>query len=570
MDDNTAPLAPSARDRIARLRVRFMEQLPQRVLDLQALWNALQADPRSTDAVEALHRSLHNLKGTASSFGFADLGCAAEQAEACVAAAQEEGGAALGQQRMVLVAGSLAVLDEQVRLLSKPGGLQAWEDLPSFTVSSGAIGLDGKAGGRLIYMCDDDPFILEKIAGQISCFGYQCECFKDTQALRSAILARRPDAVIMDIIFPAEGLDGTRALAELQQDLGGAAVPTVFISARGDFDARIKAVRAGGQAFLQKPVDALALAGVLDRLTGQQKPGAYRILIVDDEPEMASYHSVLLQDAGMNTYELADPTRIMAALEEFRPDLVLLDIYLPQCNGRELASLIRQIPDYVSIPIIYLSSELDHKKQFSAMRIGAEGFLTKPVQPEQLIESVSVRAERMRVLRAMMARDSLTGLLNHSETTKTLVSAMAAARRTAGSMCFAMLDIDNFKHVNDTYGHPVGDQVLLALSRLLQQRLRISDTVGRYGGEEFAIILRDVQLPEATALLESLREAFTRVQFHTEQADFSCSFSAGIAWSCAYSSMASLREAADKALYAAKRGGRNRVMTANAPQEAGA
>lgn len=567
-----APASPqpsTARDRIARLRESFVAQLPHRLNAMHALWTSLQSGHANVETIDELHRSLHNLKGTASSFGFADMGHAAEQAETCVIAAMESGAGALSAHCVVTVGGALAALKAQAhRLLDVLPG-DTWDGLPTFALPGAAVQSDAQMGGRLVYLCDDDPLILEKIAGQITCFGYQCQCFSSTEALRAAVLSQTPDALIMDIRFP-EGVDeGTQALEALHREIG-AKIPTVFVSGRSDFDARIKAVQAGGQAFLPKPVDALALVNALDDLTCQQQPGAYRVLIVDDEPQVASYHSVLLQEAGMTTYELTDPTHILSVLDAFRPDLVLMDIYLPQCNGRDLASLIRQLPDYVSTPIIYLSSEVDHAKQYFAMRVGAEGFLTKPVNPEQLIESVAVRAERMRVLRGMMARDSLTGLLNHSETTRMLESAVAGARRTKGRMCFVMIDIDHFKHVNDSYGHPRGDQVLLALSRLLQQRVRASDTVGRYGGEEFALILPDLDLPQARALVDSLREAFSHIQFHFGQAEFGCTFSAGVASVTTHGSLASLREAADKALYGAKKAGRNQVVADQSLNTSGA
>jgi diguanylate cyclase (GGDEF)-like protein len=568
MAGQDTPKASTARERIARLRATFVEQLPQRLDAMHALWASLQGGGDNAETIDGLHRGLHNLKGTASSFGYTDLAHAAEQAEACVMAALESGAGALAAKCVADVGGSLAALSAQAQVLMGAVG-DAWDESPSFALPGGATRTDASAAGRLVYVCDDDSLLLEKIATQITCFGYQCQCFSSTAALRTAVLAKSPDALIMDIHFPGGEDDGTQALAALHQELG-AKVPTLFLSGSSDFDARIKAVQAGGEAFLHKPTEALALVSALDILTGQQQPGAYRILIVDDEPQVASYHSVLLQEAGMQTYELGDPTRILSVLEEFRPDLVLMDIYLPQCNGRDLAALIRQLPDYVSIPIIYLSSELDHKKQFSAMRVGAEGFLTKPVNPDQLVESVGVRAERMRVLRGMMARDSLTGLLNHSETTRTLENAVAVARRTGTSMCFAMIDIDHFKHVNDSYGHPTGDQVLLGLSRLLQQRLRASDTVGRYGGEEFALILQDVDLPRACELVDALRDAFSRIQFHAAHADFGCTFSAGVASVTSHGTLASLREAADQALYVAKKAGRNRVVADGSVPASGA
>jgi diguanylate cyclase (GGDEF)-like protein len=235
-------------------------------------------------------------------------------------------------------------------------------------------------------------------------------------------------------------------------------------------------------------------------------------------------------------------------------------MYMPACNGRDLAKLIRQVPDYVGLPIVFLSSETDRKKQFSAMRVGAEGFLTKPVIPEDLVAAVAIRAERMRTLRSLMARDSLTGLYNHTTTTQLLASTIASAKRENGSLCFVMIDIDRFKSVNDTHGHPVGDQVILALSRVLQQRLRNSDIVGRYGGEEFAIILADVAVDRAAKLVNELREDFSRVVFHSSSGEFHCTFSAGIASYPTHLRLELLRGAADKALYEAKRSGRNCVV----------
>jgi diguanylate cyclase (GGDEF)-like protein len=126
-----------------------------------------------------------------------------------------------------------------------------------------------------------------------------------------------------------------------------------------------------------------------------------------------------------------------------------------------------------------------------------------------------------------------------------------------------MIDVDRFKAVNDTYGHPVGDQVLLALARVLQQRLRNSDIVGRYGGEEFAVILQGITLAEATRIIDQLREDFAKIRFHAGEIEFYCAFSAGVASFPQFKDMKFLREAADRALYQAKKEGRNRVVANN-------
>jgi len=263
----------------------------------------------------------------------------------------------------------------------------------------------------------------------------------------------------------------------------------------------------------------------------------------------------------MHTHELHEPGKILQALEQFHPDLVLMDMYMPGSSGREAAAIIRQVPSHMGLPIVYLTSETDRIKLLSAMRIGVEGFLSKPVVAQELVAAVLIRAERMRALRTLMARDSLTGLYNHTMTTQLLESALAQAQREDGTLSLVMLDMDHFKNVNDTWGHLAGDQVLLALSRLLQQRLRASDTIGRYGGEEFAIVLRGQTLGQAAERMQALREDFSKIIYHSQGKDFQCTFSAGIAAYPQYQRYEQLREAADRALYQAKRQGRNRIAT---------
>ncbi len=548
----------SVQEKIAKLRATFLEQLPERVTQARAAFERLKANPEEQSSAVELHRFLHSLKGTGRSFGFHDLGTAASHGEDQAGELLEASAKAMPDNWQEKLSASLDYVEMIASVLCSPEGSDAVKDEPSFSIPTLAPE-DTSVRGHLIYICDDEELVLEQLASQLACFGYQAVTFTDPIILREAVLAHRPDAIIMDINFPNGQCAGTDMLATLRKETGKT-VPAIVLSARDDFAARLAAVQAGGEAYFHKPARPMELVAILDELTRQQQHERYRILIVDDEPEIASYHAIILQEAGMVTYQLSEPNRILNVLEEFHPDIVLMDMYMPECNGRDLAKVVRQMPDYVGLPIVYLSSETDRQKQFSAMRVGAEGFLTKPVIPENLVSAVAIRAERMRTLRSLMARDSLTGLYNHTTTTQLLSSGIATAKRENNTLCFVMIDIDRFKSVNDTHGHPVGDQVLVALSRVLQQRLRNSDVVGRYGGEEFAIILTDVSVEQAATLVNELREDFSRVLFHSTNGEFHCTFSAGIASYPTHQRLELLRGAADKALYEAKRSGRNCVV----------
>jgi diguanylate cyclase (GGDEF)-like protein len=263
----------------------------------------------------------------------------------------------------------------------------------------------------------------------------------------------------------------------------------------------------------------------------------------------------------METITVDQPLQqLMTRLLQFKPDLILMDMYMPGCNGMELAHAIRQMNAYFSIPIVFLSSETDMEKQFHAMRMGGDEFLTKPIKPEHLVSTVAFRAERMKIIRAHMIRDSLTGLLNHSSALEHLELSVAQAQRHGGELCLAVVDLDHFKQVNDSHGHPAGDSVLIALAQLLVQRLRKADVVGRIGGEEFVAVMPECALETAVSLFDELRQSFQGVEFTAGKETFNVTFSCGIASLSQYGDSAQLHKAADEALYRAKNGGRNKVV----------
>lgn len=286
-------------------------------------------------------------------------------------------------------------------------------------------------------------------------------------------------------------------------------------------------------------------------------------MIIEDQPTVASYYEIILKRAGMTTRVVNDPMDMLVNVNEFLPDLILMDLYMPGIDGIELAQLIRQIDEYVSTPIVFLSSEEDFNKQIQAMNLGGDDFLTKPIKAAHLVAMVTSRLKRLKELRSYMVRDSLTGLFNHTSVRGRLAQEITRCERQNGTLAVAMLDLDHFKEINDTFGHPTGDTVLKSLARLLQQRLRHSDIIGRYGGEEFISILLDVTQEDAYQVMEEIRQHFAKIQhYSSSQGVFTVTFSCGIAIFPEYNTVQSLIDAADQALYRAKADGRNLVVLA--------
>jgi diguanylate cyclase (GGDEF)-like protein len=536
-------------DIIEQLRLQrrdYAKQLPSKLAQLEQAFSR----HNDLDALRTLRFLAHGLAGSGAPFGYPELSKAARQLEIKLDDTIESG-QYLSDAERENVGDLLGIL----YLAAQRPATQQQPSVVPVVIPTGVA-------RKLIYLVDDDVELAANLALQLSHFGYQVRTFDSPEQLYEVAADPALAVVLMDIIFPQGNLAGAEAIMELTMTKHLNA-PVVFTSVRGDLPARLAAARAGAASYITKPVDVGTLVGTLDELTSSQPPEPYRVMIVDDSEALAEYYAYTLNLAGMLTEVVTDPMRILAFLADFRPDLILMDMYMPGCTGAELAAVIRQLENYTVVPIVFLSTENDTNRQLTAMKLGGDDFLTKPITPEHLISAVSTRLRRYRILRSFIERDGLTGLFNHAATKERLAQEIARATRLRHTFCFVMLDLDLFKTVNDTYGHPVGDRVLKNLTELLKRRLRPTDIIGRVGGEEFAIILLDTAREDAAKLMNELQNSFSHVvQYSDDQREFTITFSCGIAEYRIGDDANYLYKHADQALYQAKQTGRNRVVLA--------
>jgi len=405
---------------------------------------------------------------------------------------------------------------------------------------------------NIVILLDDTVYAstLAELFGQ---FGYSSSVLANFSELSNIVKTNRPRLAILSTeLREGKTSDLLRELFKSEAPL-----PIIFVSESNDIRIHLEAVKTGGIALFTKPFETTSLLDKIDNIINRQEDPAYKVLVIDDSESIATYHSNILRSAGMETQSITNPLDVMPPLTDFDPDLILMDMYMPECSGADLAKIIRQRDTYNSIPIVFLSSEDDIEKQLETMKLGADDFLNKEITPKNLIASVSARIKRARKLRSLMTRDSLTNLLNHTSTKKQLNIEIKRAERSNTSLCFAMIDIDHFKQVNDNYGHLTGDRVIKQLSRLLQQRLRSTDIVGRYGGEEFAVIMPDTPIEAAAIVLDELRESFSKILHQSNGKEFNTTFSCGIADFPSIKDPTELNDQADKLLYKSKQAGRN-------------
>lgn len=523
-------LSAQAAARHRDIRMAFLATLPERLAALA----------RSVEDREELQRNAHSLIGAAGTFGLTDLSEAARTLDRAM--------------RSDLPANVVDLLADVLRHGDKALTSRALEE-------EAAEALFNMADEAVVHLLEDDADQARDLVTQLRPYGFKVTAFTDPADFHAAVLSDRPDALLVDIMCGSWLTAGPETVAVLTME--GVTAPTLFLSARNDFDARLQAVRAGGAGYLVKPIDAAGLAERLDAVIGRDMAKPYRVLIVDDDKDVSAEYAMAMAVAGMETRVVHDPAMAIDIIHGFSPDLVVLDNRMPGCSGMELAAVLRQHEGMLALPILFLTADEELRDKRRALQLGAEDLLLKPVSLAQLVAHVRARVRRARQLQAMMARDSLTGALNHAMVQDHLAVEVARAQREGKPLAFAMIDIDAFKRVNDTHGHGAGDRVLKGLARLLRQRLRRTDIVGRYGGEEFAVVLPGTRAEDAVLILDEMRRAFSSIAFRgTSDQPFRVTFSAGVAALSPDRDVAGLNLAADSALYYAKRSGRDRVHLA--------
>ncbi len=298
-----------------------------------------------------------------------------------------------------------------------------------------------------------------------------------------------------------------------------------------------------------------------------------RILVVDDNQDNVEIIATRLRFRGYDVDEAADGSQALSTVHERPPDLILLDVMLPDIDGYEISRRIKGDETLPFIPIILVTARDSTQDKVAGLDAGADDYLTKPINFPELEARVRsmLRIKRLqdeleeknRELERLSISDGLTGLYNHRHIHGLLHEEFERAKRSGDPLTITMIDFDHFKRVNDTFGHLAGDRVLVQLSDLLRANTREVDRIGRYGGEEFLVILPSTSLEEGMVFVERLRQEVARHGFQVGRPEpVTMTVSAGVATfpHALVPGQESLLRMADEALYAAKAAGRNRVI----------
>ncbi|WP_440957238.1 PleD family two-component system response regulator [Oceanicaulis sp. LC35] len=401
---------------------------------------------------------------------------------------------------------------------------------------------------------------------------------------------QKPDVILLDIMMP--GMDGFETCRRLKADPETRHIPVVMVTALDQRADRIRGLEAGADEFLTKPVDDVALfarvrsllrlTSVMDELRQRESNGVEMLsyepangggrVIVAAADQQAAHRIARALPATLDAHGYGDPK--IAISQARHADLVIVDLSSPRFDGLRLCARIRSDVDTRQVPLLGVVDEMDKRTMVRALDLGVNDVISRPLDPGELAARSSTQLKRKRYADAlrdrldesleMSVRDALTGLFNRRYTVSRLRQALDGLHANHEPVTTALIDIDHFKRINDTWGHNAGDQVLKEICVRLSEQLRAIDIAGRYGGEEFLVVFSNTTAREACEAMERARLAVcaTPVTLRETGDIINVTMSVGVAEAFREDSVEALIERADTALYDAKRSGRNRVIEA--------
>ncbi len=403
-------------------------------------------------------------------------------------------------------------------------------------------------------------------------WGLQAHWCFDIATARQEIAINPPHVALLDLSAPNQGDGQSNSVPETLNLLSELTrqhppVPVLVFTAQGDVQLRLEVAKLGGKGFLQKPMSPgqvmEAVLQVVLRTVSSTKLSsalAVKVMVVDDDPSLLEAMRRVLSPWGLNLITLSDPARFWDTLLSTVPDLLILDVQMPEIDGISLCQVVRNDPQWSSLPVLFLTAHTAPDVVHQVFAAGADDYVSKPIVGPELVTRIFNRLERSLLMRSMAETDFLTGVANRRKSAQELNRLLQLARVAHARcgqtrpLCFALLDLDRFKEVNDKYGHATGDAVLRRLGKLLSVSFRSEDVVARWGGEEFVVIMSGMSKPDAIERLLEVRQTLQDMEFVSDNnCKFHVTFSVGVAqYPEDGDDVHSLYLAADAALYQAK------------------
>ncbi|MDZ8050943.1 MAG: response regulator [Aulosira sp. ZfuVER01] len=363
----------------------------------------------------------------------------------------------------------------------------------------------------LLLIVNQDRELAEVLAKETNSWAMRSQIAKDAPTARELIAQNSPDIVLLDLSTS----DSTENLLVLLAELSAckSPIPAIVLTDKDSLLDRVKVARLGGSGILQKPVFPNQVLETVTQILQRTRSTQAKVMVVDDDPQILAALQTLLVPWGMKVYTLENPLRFLEAMAVAQPDLLILDVELPEISGIELCQVIRNEPQWSGLPILFLTAHNDTKTRQQVFLAGADDYISKPIVEPELITRILNRLERSRWLRNLAELDGLTLVANRRKSTEDLNRYLQSSERHQQPFCFAIVELDNLKEINQKYGHAVGDRVLSRLGELLRQTFHTQDVVGRWGGTEFVVGMAGMTKNDGVRRFLELLQSLRQIEF---------------------------------------------------------
>ncbi|WGQ95807.1 PleD family two-component system response regulator [Rickettsia rickettsii] len=402
------------------------------------------------------------------------------------------------------------------------------------------------------------------------------------------------DIILLDVMMPE--IDGFEVCKTIKTDPETTHIPVVMVTALSDIDDRVKGLEAGADEFLTKPINDTALfvrlkslsrmKSLIDELKLRNSTNALlgvtniemhdtfadkKILLINDDVVQTKNIKQMLLKLTQNVKVISNSDEL-DIINEYTPDLVIISSTLENDDPLRISVILRGKAEISGVVIILQIDEDGIPLVVKGIELGINDYFVYPIEESELLARIRTQLRRKQYqdnLRNdleqsvnLAVKDGLTGLFNRRYFDIHLKQIIEKTNKESIKLCLLMCDIDNFKHVNDTYGHQAGDKVLTIVSRILKNTLRVTDLIARFGGEEFTILLTDIDISKAIETAERVRVKIEYMNFHIEDQiePLKTTISIGVTKYKKEESIESFIERADKAMYEAKTTGKNKVV----------
>lgn len=435
--------------KLTKLKAVFVDQLPEKIELLQQHWNNAIQQKWSSDATHTFHLIVHSLIGTSGTFGFTEIADKARKLEMLIKT--------ISTRQLTPSNEDLEIIEHSFSSLCSEMLSAPKDNQEDNSVASNIYTAHNETTKVLIV--DDDTLLASITADHLRVHGFIVETLAHPATLIEVNNKFKPSIILMDMVFEEGKLAGAAAIETLR-DIGNT-TPVIFISVNEDMPSRLNAIRTGAYTYLAKPLDLDLLVSNIKMACDIKPDLPYRVLIVDDDEELLELHSQALIDDGMIVKSLSDPMQTLNALNDFKPELVLLDMHMPDCSGLEVAMIIRQSSIFDDLPIVFLSSEQDISIRMMAIKCGCEDFISKPANLDYLTRTIQARIEKSRKLIESKSIDKLAikkmaaskKLAEHANKKKSeFISKMSHELRTPLNTILGytqLLEIDHDSLLND-------------------------------------------------------------------------------------------------------------------------